>query len=123
MELQKLFKRLTVLGIRGIPASHGGFETFAEKLSLYLVSRGWIVTVYCQEAKGDKISESSWCGVRLIHIPVSREGAVGTVIFDWLATRHALSQSGLFLTLGYNTAIFNLLQRIKGQINAAPCLP
>ncbi|MNF42209.1 hypothetical protein D3C84_232540 [compost metagenome] len=48
---------------------------------------------------------------------MSRDGAAGTVIFDWKATCHALSQDGLFLTLGYNTAIFNLLQRIKGQTN------
>lgn len=27
-------KKLSILGIRGIPARHGGFETFAEKLSL-----------------------------------------------------------------------------------------
>src|SRR5690606_11535441 len=37
--------------------------------------------------------------------------------FDWKATWHALGQSGLFLTLGYNTAIFNLMQRLKGQTN------
>ncbi|MFZ3153179.1 DUF1972 domain-containing protein [Pseudomonas sp.] len=109
--------RISILGIRGIPAKHGGFETFAEKLSLFLVAKGWQVTVYCQEnGEGDRW-ESNWQGVRRIHIPVSRDGAAGTVIFDLKATRHALSQQGLFLTLGYNTAIFNLMQRIKGQTN------
>lgn len=39
------------------------------------------------------------------------------MVFDWLATLDALSRDGLFLTLGYNTAIFNLLQRLKGQTN------
>lgn len=110
-------RKLFILGIRGVPAQHGGFETFAEKLSLFLVGKGWDVTVYCQEDVGDKLWESEWLGVRRIHIPVSRKGAAGTVIFDWLATWRALSQNGLFLTLGYNTAIFNLLQRVKGQIN------
>lgn len=110
-------RKLYVLGTRGIPGSHGGFETFAEKLALFLVEQGWEVTVYCQEDGCGQTWESEWFGVRRIHIPVSREGAAGTVIFDWLATRHALSQKGLFLTLGYNTAIFNLLQRVKGQVN------
>ncbi len=41
--------KLNILGIRGVPAQHGGFETFAEKLCLYLVDKGWDVTVYCQE--------------------------------------------------------------------------
>jgi len=109
--------RINILGIRGVPAQHGGFESFAEKLSLFLVEKGWKVTVYCQEDGVGAISESNWRGVRRIHIPVGHDGAAGTVIFDWKATCHALSQVGLFLTLGYNTAIFNLLQRIKGQTN------
>lgn len=109
--------KLSVLGIRGIPAQHGGFETFAEKLCLYLVGRGWNITVYCQEDGDGARWESEWCGVKRIHIPVKRQGAAGTVIFDWRATCDALSRDGLFLTLGYNTAIFNLMQRIKGQTN------
>ncbi len=109
--------RINILGIRGVPAQHGGFESFAEKLSLFLVEKNWKVTVYCQEHSTGSIYESHWNDVRRIHIPVGRDGAAGTVIFDWKATSHALSQDGLFLTLGYNTAIFNLLQRIKGQTN------
>ena len=31
-----------ILGTRGIPAQHGGFETFAEDLSLHLVARGHV---------------------------------------------------------------------------------
>lgn len=109
--------KLFILGIRGVPAQHGGFETFAEKLSLYLVDQGWQVTVYCQEEGVGEIYETEWQGIQRIHIPVERGGAAGTVIFDWKATRHALSQKGLFLTLGYNTAVFNLMQRLKGQTN------
>lgn len=110
-------KKLVILGTRGVPAKHGGFETFAEKLSLYLIAQGWDVTVYCQEDGQGSISKSTWQDVRRFHIPVKRSGAAGTVIFDWKATCHALSQDGLLLTLGYNTAIFNLVQRIKGQTN------
>src|SRR5207253_2564250 len=33
--------RVLILGIRGIPAAHGGFESFAEKLALFLVKRHW----------------------------------------------------------------------------------
>lgn len=108
---------LIVLGIRGVPAQHGGFETFAEKIGLYLVSKGWNVTVYCQEDGKGRSWESDWCGIRRVHIPISRKGAIGTVLFDWMAIRDALSREGLFLTLGYNTAIFNLMQRLKGQVN------
>lgn len=110
-------RELVVLGIRGVPARHGGFETFAEKLSLYLVGQGWRVTVYCQEDGDGAVYESVWKGVRRVHIPVNRLGAAGTILFDWKATRLALSDQGVFLTLGYNTALFNWVQRIKGQVN------
>lgn len=110
-------KELYILGTRGLPAKHGGFETFCEKLSLYLVAQGWTVTVYCQVDGAGDITEGVWEGVNLINIPIERNGASGTVLFDWKATTHALGQKGLFLTLGYNTAVFNVLQRIKGQVN------
>ena len=110
-------KKLFVMGIRGLPAKHGGFETFTEKLSLYLISKGWCVTVYCQETGGRPVYESNWHGVKLIHFPVESNDAISTVIFDWKVCRHSLTKEGLFLTLGYNTAVFNLMQRLKGQTN------
>ena len=38
--------KIAIMGIRGIPANYGGFETFAEELSTRLVERGHEVTVY-----------------------------------------------------------------------------
>lgn len=108
---------LYILGTRGIPARHGGFETFAEKLASYLITKNWEVTVYCQEDSVERSFESDWEGVRLKHIAVRAGGAFGSVVFDLKAILDALSQRGIFLTLGYNTALFNVLQRAMGQIN------
>ncbi|WP_456445942.1 DUF1972 domain-containing protein [Thiolapillus sp.] len=110
-------KELAILGIRGVPAAHGGFETFAEKLSLYLVEKGWAVTVYCQIDGEGEVSADTWRGVQRINIPVARPGAAGTVIFDWKATRHAARHHKLTLTLGYNTALFCTWLRIRGVRN------
>jgi glycosyltransferase involved in cell wall biosynthesis len=110
-------KSLNILGTRGVPAAHGGFETFAEYLSLFLVGHGWDVTVYCQEDGEQPISEDTWHGVRRVRIPVTAEGAKGTVVFDWKATKHAAQRGGLCLTLGYNTAVFCALLRLKGIPN------
>ena len=51
-------KTLRILGTRGVPAAHGGFETFAEYLSLYLVAKGWRVVVYCQEQTCRDLADS-----------------------------------------------------------------
>lgn len=116
---------LRILGTRGLPASHGGFETFAEHLALYLVARGWRVIVYCQIGGSGPITHDTWQGVERINIGVARSGPAGTIQFDWIATRHAAShavhpaggQRDLCLTLGYNTAIFCAWLRLCGVPN------
>lgn len=110
-------KHIRILGTRGIPAAHGGFETFAEHLAFFLVQRGWRVTVYCQCDGTGAVHEDVWEGIHRVHIPVSQSGAKGTIAFDWKSTRHATRQRGLVLTLGYNTAIFCLAYRLKGITN------
>lgn len=109
--------QIAILGTRGIPAQHGGFETFTEHFSLYLVNKGWKVTVYCQKDGKGEMCEDFWQGVHRIHVPVVQEGAKGTVVFDWKSTLHAVSRKDPVLTLGYNTAIFCLLYRLKGMKN------
>jgi glycosyltransferase involved in cell wall biosynthesis len=110
-------KELILLGIRGVPAQHGGFETFAEYLCPFLIQKGWKVTVYCQEDGKGSIYTSEWEGVNRIHIPVASSGPLGTIIFDFRSILHSLRFNGVFLTLGYNTAIFNVLHRLAGKRN------
>lgn len=105
-------KHLRILGTRGIPAAHGGFETFAERLALFLVQRGWQVTVYCQALGSAPPREDEWCGVRRVHIAVAGDTPRSTIIFDWLANWHAARSHDPCLTLGYNTAVFCALLRL-----------
>ena len=110
-------RHLIILGIRGVPAGHGGFETFAARLALWMVELGWKVTVYCQGSETGRREEDWWEGVRRIHIPVRRDGAVGTIEFDVKSTRDALRLPGLILTLGYNTGFLSAWLRMRGRTN------
>ena len=108
-------RRVSLMGIRGVPAHHGGFETFAERLAPYLAKCGWEVTVYCQEDEPGLLSESQWEGVRRVHIGVGPDTAVNSMRFDWACIRHAVAEKApLVLTLGYNTALFGLRLRLAG---------
>ncbi|HPP66846.1 MAG TPA: DUF1972 domain-containing protein, partial [bacterium] len=40
--------KIAIIGIRGIPARYGGFETCAEKIAQYLAERGHKVLVACR---------------------------------------------------------------------------
>jgi glycosyltransferase involved in cell wall biosynthesis len=112
-------RQLLILGTRGIPARHGGFETFAERLALYLTQRGWEVTVYCQGETGQaETIEETWHGIRRVIIPVMRAGPIGTMDFDWKSIRDAVKRRpALALTLGYNTAAFCMYLRWHGISN------
>lgn len=106
-----------ILGIRGLPANHGGFETFAEWLALYLSKNHWKVVVYCQQEGKGSIWTDDWLGIERVHIPVKNKGPLGTIIFDLMATWHAARRGGVCLTLGYNTAIFTLILRLFRRPN------
>ena len=110
-------RTVRILGSHGIPAAYGGFETAAENVALVLRDRGWRVVVYCQEQGSGPIRQDEWNGIERVTIPVRREGWLGTSSFDLLSIRDAARYRDVCLTLGYNTAIFNVLQRIKGIPN------
>jgi glycosyltransferase involved in cell wall biosynthesis len=110
-------KKIRIVGTRGVPASHGGFEVFADQLSRHLITKGWKVTVYCQEEGKGSPWRDEWLGVERIHIPVNKSGPFGTVIFDWLSNWDAARYKELCLTCGYNTAIFSALFRLRGIKN------
>ena len=110
-------RHVIILGIRGIPAAHGGFETFSEQLALYLVERGWKVTVYCQGSASGERTCDVWKGVDRIHIPIKRDGALGTIEFDVKSTLDVMSLPGTILTLGYNTGFLSTLISMRRRTN------
>ncbi|MCJ2086880.1 DUF1972 domain-containing protein [Methylobacterium sp. E-005] len=106
-----------ILGTRGIPAAHGGFETFAERFARYLVDRGWRVGVYCQrevERVGTRVSSDVWNGIERITVEVGLTGPAATLAFDALCAHDAARRGGVCLVLGYNGAAFLPYLRARG---------
>jgi glycosyltransferase involved in cell wall biosynthesis len=111
-------KSVLILGTRGVPAEHGGFETFAEHLALFLVARGWDVTVYCQHEGAEAAPAATsdiWRGVHRRHIGVRASGPHASLMFDWMCVRDALQFPGVCIVLGYNGAAFLPLLRLRGR--------
>ncbi|WP_375478588.1 DUF1972 domain-containing protein [uncultured Jatrophihabitans sp.] len=104
---------MRILGTHGVPANYGGFETAAENVGLFLARQGWRVVVYCQVEGAGPIREDVWRGMERVLIPVDLEGWRGTSKFDLISIRHAARYDDVCLTFGYNTAIFNIVQRAK----------
>lgn len=107
--------RIALLGTRGIPASYGGFETFAEELSVRLVERGHAVTVYCRQ----KHPQNYYRGVRLRYLPTIRHKYFDTVAHTGLATLHLLlHRFDVVLYCNAANAIFTLFPRLAGMPTA-----
>jgi glycosyltransferase involved in cell wall biosynthesis len=81
--------RIAILGTRGIPASYGGFETFAEHLATRLVARGHQVTVYCRSHYVSP-RQLEFHGVRLQVLPTIRHKYFDTVVHAFLSSLHAV---------------------------------
>jgi glycosyltransferase involved in cell wall biosynthesis len=106
-------RSVRILGTHGIPAAYGGFETAAEHVARHLVAQGWRVVVYCQLPGRGPVRTDTWEGIERVLVPIPTDGWLGTARFDLVTIRHAARHRDLCLTFGYNTAVFNVWQRVK----------
>ncbi len=95
--------RIAILGTRGIPARYGGFETFAEQLSVRLVQRGFDVTVYA-ESDGPPPPDAVYRGVRVRYRRRPRWGAASVIAYDCACLWDARRGYDLVYMLGYGAA-------------------
>jgi glycosyltransferase involved in cell wall biosynthesis len=94
-----------ILGTRGIPNNYGGFEQFAEFLSVGLEERGNKVSVY--NSHKHQFQETLFKGVEIIHCydPEYRVGTAGQFIYDFNCIRDARKRSfDILLQLGYTSS-------------------
>lgn len=97
--------RIAILGTRGIPNNHGGFEQFAEYLSQYLVQNNHEVYVYSSHSH--PFQQDSWNGVKIIHKwdPENKIGTAGQFIYDLNCIRDSRKRKfDVILQLGYTSS-------------------
>lgn len=100
--------KIAFISTRGIPNNYGGFEQFAEYISVGLAKRGHEVTVYSPHFH--PYQESSYKGVRIKHIysPETWMGSsVGSFFYDFASLRDALKheQFDIIYEAGYTSIV------------------
>lgn len=104
--------RIALLGTRGIPASYGGFETFAEELSRRLVERGHQVTVWCRQ----RHTSDRYLGVDLRYLPTIRHKYLDTIAHTLVSTLDLLfHRHDVALYCNAANAIFTWMPRVAGM--------
>jgi glycosyltransferase involved in cell wall biosynthesis len=112
---QPVKMNLAIMGIRGIPACYGGFETVAEELSSRLVERGHSVTVYGRSNIMDPRLKSHK-GVRLITLPTISHKYFDTVCHTFLCVLHAFFEKyDAILICNAANSVFSFLPRLVGK--------
>jgi glycosyltransferase involved in cell wall biosynthesis len=103
--------RIAILGTRGIPNHYGGFEQYAQQLSVYLVRKGWEVTVYSSSQHPYQEKQYEGVAIRHRYDPEHRIGTMGQFLYDLACIRDARRQKfDIVYQLGYtSSAIFNFL--------------
>ena len=111
--------KIAFVSTRGIPNNYGGFEQFAEYISVGMAQRGHEVVVY--SPKFHPYQESTYKGVRIKHIysPETWMGSsVGSFFYDFASLRDALKKEDfdIIYEAGYTSIIpayiwFNVRKR------------
>ncbi|MBN1481258.1 DUF1972 domain-containing protein [candidate division KSB1 bacterium] len=104
--------KIAIMGIRGIPANYGGFETFAENLATRLVSLGHDVTVYGRSNIID-YPEEYYKGVRIKILPTISHKYLDTVAHTFVCMLNSffINYDVVFVCNSAN-ALFTLIPRL-----------
>ncbi len=83
--------KIAFISVRGIPNNYGGFEQFAEYISVGLAKRGHDVTVYSPHYH--PYQEKQYKGVKIKHIYSPEQwmgGSIGSFFYDFKSLKDAL---------------------------------
>lgn len=100
--------KIAFISTRGIPNNYGGFEQFAEYISVGLVERGHEVTVYSPHYHPYQGKEYN--GVRIKHIYSPEKwigGSIGSFFYDYACLKDALKKEDydIIYEAGYTSII------------------
>ena len=104
--------KIAITGTHGIPNHYGGFEQFAEELSVRLVQKGHEVLVFNPEDHPyqKKIFNKVKIVVKKIHFKSFTH--LSTLLYDYVCLRDALKQEpDAILNCGYSSSLFYRLLR------------
>ena len=111
--------KIAFISTRGIPNNYGGFEQFAEYISVGLAKRGHEVTVYSPSFH--PYMEDNYKGVRIKHIyspEIWMGSSVGSFFYDFSSLKDALKKEDfdIIYEAGYTSIIpayvrFNVKKR------------
>ncbi len=100
--------KIAFISTRGIPNNYGGFEQFAEQISVRLATKGHEVIVYSPHYHTYKKDEYNSVRIKHIYSPELWMGSsVGSFFYDFLSLRDALKKEkpDIIYVAGYTSIV------------------
>ncbi len=99
-------KKIAIIGTRGIPNRYGGFEQFAENLSVRLVEKNFDVTVYNPDYH--PYNNADFQGVHICRKKLNEKlwGPAANILYDYACMKDAIAQENdVVLACGYGSML------------------
>ncbi len=99
-------KKIAIIGTKGIPNRYGGFEQFAENLSVQLVNKGFEVTVYNPDYH--PYEEPTYQGVVIRKKQLNEKlwGPAANILYDYACMKDAIArENDVVLACGYGSML------------------
>lgn len=107
--------KIAIMGIRGIPANYGGFETFIEQMAPRLAEKGHQVTVYGRSNIID-YHEPWYKGVRIVILPTISHKYLDTVAHTFFCALHSFfHRYDMVFICNSANAVFSFMPRLMGK--------
>ncbi len=107
--------KIAFMGIRGIPASYSGFETFVEGISTRLAEKGHDVTVY-NRSTHIKYSKPLYKGVKLVRLPTIPTKHLDTITHTFLSMLHGIfKRYDIVYICGVGNSAITFILRLTGS--------
>lgn len=107
--------RIAIVGIRGIPSTYSGFETFIENLAPRLAAKGHTVEVYCRSSLF-KERPDSYRGVFLRYLPSLEHKMLSTLTHSFVSIIDAcFRKNDIIFAVNAANGLFGFIPRVFGR--------
>lgn len=107
--------KIAILGIRGLPSSYSGYETFIGELAPRLAQRGHEITVYCRRALYSERPKFHQ-GMRMVYLPSLEHKFLSTLSHTAFSMLHAsLGDHDLVFVVNAANGMFGFIPQLLGK--------
>lgn len=107
--------RIAIAGIRGLPSTYSGYETFIAELAPRLVQRGHEVAIYCRKSLFAE-RPAEYQGMKMVYLPSLEHKAFSTLSHSFVAVTHAtVAKNDLIFVVNAANGMFGIIPRMFGR--------